>query len=303
MNLHLEQQGIVGKIFRGLSAVLLFMPFYDVFHFYAGCTFLPFGLDLPLLKLFRKKIVMMYAGSEVRLVEVERRRNEYAHLLRIDLNHPRYDKWKRIKMRWQGLWIDRIIAARNLRASVLTCIPEHKVVSDVWLNNTLDLSAHEPEFRTSDTPMLVHAPTYLGIKGTEYIEKVIEELREEGYHFTYKRLHDVPYLEAQRVYREEADIIVDQLLVGGFGNVAVEGMYYGKPVCCYLIDEVYDWYPDCPIVNASIDDLKEMLIWLIENPEERIRLGKMGRSFVEEHCDREKINEQLWALYEEVLGL
>ncbi len=76
-------------------------------------------------------------------------------------------------------------------------------------------------------------------------------------------------------------------------------MYYGKPVLCYLIDEVKEELcPDCPIVNANIDNIKEKLAWLIENPDERVRLGREGRAFVERHCDREKINQELWDRYQ-----
>ena len=56
--------------------------------------------------------------------------------------------------------------------------------------------------------------------------------------------------------------------------------------------------PDCPLVNAPIAKLKERLAWLIDHPEERVRLGKEGRRFVEKYCDREKINLNLWEVYE-----
>ena len=66
-------------------------------------------------------------------------------------------------------------------------------------------------------------------------------------------LEDRPHADVQRILRDEADIVLDQFLLGGFGSLAVEGMYYGKPVVGYLIESVRaEHYPDCPIVNATI---------------------------------------------------
>ena len=84
--------------------------------------------------------------------------------------------------------------------------------------------------------------------------------------------------------------------------MAFEGMYYGKPVVSYLIESVKEeHFPDCPVVNAHIGNLHEKLAWLIEHPEERIRLGKEGRAFVEKHLDLEEINKKLWEIYQETI--
>jgi glycosyltransferase involved in cell wall biosynthesis len=182
-------------------------------------------------------------------------------------------------------------------------IPEHKVERSIQLNNTVDTAAYTPEeYATKDVPVIVHAPTSPGFKGTKYIEAALDELKDEGHKFEYKKLHGVPNDEAHRIYREEADIIIDQVLAGGFGTLAIEGMYYGKPVCCYLLPELLEWYPDCPIVNTSVDNLKKELARLIERPDERVRLGREGRAFVEKHFSREKVNRQVWDMYREVMG-
>ena len=56
---------------------------------------------------------------------------------------------------------------------------------------------------------------------------------------------------------------------GRVGQLAVEGMYFGKPVCCYLTDSLKEQFPDCPIVSCTIDDLQEKLAWLIDLKENR----------------------------------
>jgi hypothetical protein len=302
-NLHLERRSMPGRLWAMLKLFFNCLGKYDVFHFYFAKTLLPFGLDLPILKLFRKRIVMTYCGTDIRLYEVETARNPYASLLPAGQFSPDADRRKKRRMRWEKLWVDRFTAVRNLYAHATRVIPPDKVERDLEINTTVDISAYEPqEYRTGAVPVVVHAPSSLAGKGTEYIEKAIESLRAEGRRFEYRKVHGVPNDEAHRIFREEADIIVDQVLAGGFGTLAVEAMYYGKPVCGYLLDEVLEWHPDCPVVNSNMDDLKDKLVELIEHPEERIRLGIAGRRFVEKHFSREKVNRGVWDLYHELLS-
>jgi hypothetical protein len=235
-------------------------------------------------------------------VEVERRRNPYSYLLRIAIDDPKYDKKKKRMMRWQNLWVDQFTAIRNLYANAVEVLPRNKVRNDFWINNVhLDFSVEVQDYVPKTPPVLIHAPSEVGIKGSKYVEDAIRALREEGYEFKYIRVEKLPNREAHRIYREEADIIIDQFLVGGLGNLACEGMFYGRPVCSYLIDEFFDWYPDCPIVNCTIENLKEKLAWLIENPEVRREIGRRGRAFIKKHCDPEKINQKVWEMYLEVM--
>jgi len=84
----------------------------------------------------------------------------------------------------------------------------------------------------------------------------------------------------------EADIAVDQLLVGWYGSFAVEMMALEKPVVCYIREEDLKFIPsemkeDLPVVHSTKDDLFEKLIMLIENSKLRKELGEKGRNFVE----------------------
>lgn len=299
--LNIHAYGIVGKILITLAHFWLCFVKYDLFHFDFGNSLLPLNLDLPLLKLFRKKILMTYYGSDIRLMVVEKQRNPYYERLAFDSNHPKRDKWKKLKLYWHKLWIDRFFAIRELYEWAVTVLPPERVIEDVWVVTQIDASAYMPTYETKPIPTLVHAPTNPRVKGSEYVEQAIQTLRDEGYQFEYRRLEKVPNAEAQRIYREDADIIVDEFFCGSFGILAVEGMYYGKPVCSFIMDDVLKRIPDCPIVNCTIDNVKEKLAWLIEHPEERVRIGKAGRAFVEKHCDGEKINQQVWQVYHDLM--
>ncbi len=285
-----------------MGVLLLCIGKYDIFNFYFGTSLLQFNLDLPILRLLGKKIVMVYCGSDIRLVEVEKERNPYWHLLKTSLVHPRLDGRKKRMMLWHNLWVDRVIAIRDVYANAARIISKEKIIKDLWVNNTFDLDAYCPqEYHTATVPLIVHAPTEPEIKGTRYIENAIDALRQVGHKFEYRRVQGLTHAEAEHILRNEADIVVDQFLIGAPGQLVFEAMYFGKPVVTYLIPSIKDeFHPDIPIVSATIDNLTEKLAWLIQHPEERERIGREGRRFVEKYCNREEINRRLWSVYEEL---
>lgn len=271
---------------------------YDIFHFYYGRSLLPLNLDLPVLRLFGKKLVMTFCGSDVRRHEVEALRNPWQRLIETGPEGPGQDGRKRLMLRWQGLWIQRFTAVRNTYANVKDILPAERIVREPWLNNVnLDVYRSVREYEPGDVPVIVHAPTNPEVKGTRYVERAVENLRLAGRTFRYLRLENIPRGEVRRVLREEADIVVDQLLVGAFGTLSCEAMLYGKPVCCHIVPDILERYPDCPIVPADVDSLEETLARLLDDPQERVALGRAGQRFVAGHCDPEAINRGVWAMY------
>ena len=53
--------------FKRLRFLLSMFRKYNVFHFYFGSTLLPYNLDAPFYKLFGKKVVMEYLGTDIDL--------------------------------------------------------------------------------------------------------------------------------------------------------------------------------------------------------------------------------------------
>lgn len=293
-DLKLSQYHVFQRLFITFKLFCQCLKSYDLFHFYLGKSFFIWNLDLPVLKLFGKKMVMTYCGSDIRLFkDVELKRNPYAGRLNYQTNSQRFDNLKKTRMWWHNLWIDKFFAIRSNYANACIVIPKEKVVKDIYINNTMDIHKRRPRFRTHDTPLIVHAPHKPEIKGTVYVEKAIDELRREGLSFHYRRIQNTPNDEAQRIYHEEADIIVDQLYIGSFGSLAVEGMYYGLPVCCYLMEDIVQFTADCPIVNTSIETIKEVLRDLILSPEKRLEIGRKGRAYVEKYFDRQMVGDKV----------
>jgi glycosyltransferase involved in cell wall biosynthesis len=104
-----------------------------------------------------------------------------------------------------------------------------------------------------------------------------------------------------RVY-SEADVVLDQFILGSGGTTLFEAMSCEVPVMIYL----NEWNMKCfgempPIVNVrTVDEICEAMVSL-RDPSLRKRIGKKERQFVLKHNRPEVVGDQLMKLYKEVL--
>lgn len=321
----------------------IYVPFYffwkcvfnfDLFHFYFGKSLLMFNLDLPILRLFGKKIIMTYCGSEVRLVgKVESKRNPYVKHIQFSTSSttkkiwssnffiiqwikwvflfqydiPKYDTRKQIMMWWQNLFVHKFFAYRDLYASALTVIPKEKVIKDVFINNIGIASSEELKFEESkqnEKVVIVHAPTNQLVKGTKFVESVLDKLKSEGIDFEYIQIYRMPHEEVMDILKHKADIVIDQMLLGSFASLSIEAMSFGKPVICYLMDKIEaDFNGELAIYNCNIDNLYEKLKELIKNRELRIKLGQKGISFIQKYYNKNEIVDNTIQLYQSLVSI
>ena len=67
----------------------------------------------------------------------------------------------------------------------------------------------------------MHAPTARAIKGTHHVLAALDALRAEGVDFDLELVEGRTQAEAREVYAR-ADLVVDQLMLGWYGGLAVE---------------------------------------------------------------------------------
>ena len=100
----------------------------------------------------------------------------------------------------------------------------------------------------------------------------------------------------------QADLVVDQLLTGWYGALAVEAMALGKPVLCYLREEdlkrFVPFHEQIPIVRTTKETLAQDLDGLLRSPSRRDELGEAGRQFVAKWHDPLKIARQTIEAYQ-----
>lgn len=290
LNLHLESGifRIAWKVFRNFLEVV---RKYDVIHFHFGKTLLPYHIDLPILKLLGKKMVMNYWGSEVRLRSIARMNNPY-----YDMAEHIGDDAKKVKsIKKVARYIKvAIVADYELESYVAPFFGKVAIVPQALKVTQFETSFPRPE---KSVPLLLHAPSRKSLKGTDLIEKVIAHLKRR-YRFDFLLVNGVKNEELREILKR-ADIVIDQLLLGAYGIASIEAMASGKPVLCYIRDDLISKYPeDLPIVNANPDTIEEKIEMLLINPHMRRIIGEQSRRFVEKHHDSKVVAKRLIELYE-----
>jgi glycosyltransferase involved in cell wall biosynthesis len=287
---HIRHGGIIFANIKKLCFFIHALILYNVFHFHFGVTLIYNYLDLPILKFFRKKIVMHFWGDDVRRSEISEANNKYYKLA----GYIKDDKKVSDKLRKLSKYVDTVIIPNyELLEHVKNYFNDVKIIRQAI--NISDYSPKYPEPETC-TPFIVHAPSDKDIKGTKFIVKAINRLRDK-YIFKFKLVHGISHDEAERIY-QSADIIIDQLILGEYGLVSIEAMAFGKPVVCFIRDDIRSLYKDLPIVSATPENIEEKIEWLLKNPQARTELGRAGRSFVEANHDSRTIAKQLIEIYD-----
>lgn len=312
------------------------MRSYDIIHFNFGMTFMPWYYpeekyigrrlprfvyealdaykrledmcDLPLLKRAGKGIVVTYQGDDARQGDFCRTHFEISPVGEVDAAYynPASDEDKRRRIARFDKYADRIYAVNPDLLHVLPPRAEFLPYANV------DPSQWTPPEPSSggrrERLTVLHAPTHRGVKGTEYILKAVELLRaRDRLDFEFVLVEGLPHSEVRRLY-ERADLLVDQLLCGWYGGLAVELMALAKPVVCYVREGDLKFIPaemrrDLPLINATPASVYEVLKeWLTTRREELPAVGARGRAFVERWHDPLKIAARLKSDYEAILA-
>ncbi|MGI9328481.1 MAG: glycosyltransferase [Pseudomonadales bacterium] len=272
---------------------------FDVFHFYFRPLFFdhrqahyPMGLDLLLLRLLNKKLIMNFRGSEVRLHSQFKSRSPFNY---VDENPDELvEKFPE--------------ASQRKLISLTSSLCHHVIVPDPELQSyvpnatvvprSIDLRQWAPSpMAAKDRPLVVHAPSRRAVKGTDSILAAVEQLQQEGLNFDFKLVEGLTNAQARELYRD-SDIIIDQLRIGWYGVLAVEGMALQKAVISYVRDDLAHHLGDQPpIAIANPESIKPVLMRLINSQDERSRLAERGRRYCEATHDAKIVAEQLIEIY------
>lgn len=159
---------------------------------------------------------------------------------------------------------------------------------------SVDPRAWKPVPSSTGRPsVVVHAPTDRAVKGTEHIVRAVEQLRADGLEIELVLVEGVTHAEARRAL-ERADVVVDQLLTGWYGGIAVEAMALAKPVLAHLEPDDVARVPaklaeELPIVPTTPETVESVLRDLLANRERLETAGRAAREFVERWHDPRRV--------------
>jgi hypothetical protein len=280
-----------GRVWRALviglkpALFLWALGAHDVFIFSHNMSFLRF-YDLPLLKLFGKKIVYQFHGSDGRPRYLD------AYFLHNDpAPNPGWlarqtRKQKRIiNIGPLGHFHERPFV-QWLRVGLLSCpLPLPQRI--------------EPAPAAPDRPVrILHCPSTPAGKGTAIIRELIEDIRS---------CRSVEYIEVigrpNAVVQDElrrCDFVIDQVYADyAMAGFATEAAWFAKPAVVggLAVDSWQRELPDPahrpPGLFCYPDQMRQAVLRMIDDAAFRLDLGRRARDFVEAHWTPEQVAEKI----------
>lgn len=262
IRLYLDKVPSVKKQFlKALWAFLRLRRKYDVFHFNYGTSLVHFPhknwakmFDLPWYPK-KAKLFVTYNGCDARqkYKTMERRTVAACHDAECyggRCNSGEEDRLRREGIEKMALYTEHMFA---LNPDLLHFLPKEKSSFLPYTVSSFDLPLCLPTFEGK--LKVVHAPTNRAIKGSGIILPALERLvAKYPKEIEVILVEGLPYEKALQIYRQ-ADLIIDQMLLGWYGAFAVEAMLMGKPVVVYIESDDLHFVP-----KAMSKDLLETVI-------------------------------------------
>lgn len=295
--LNLENAGALAKLVKLAAAFLSLRNKYDVFHFNAGSSLihsLSYCLNHLELPLYPKeaKLFVTYNGCDAR--------QKYPTIERTDVapchdqncyggqcNSGRLDERRRLGIDKMSRFARHMWA---LNPDLLHFLPTGKA-------SFLPYSIAIPEAMPISNQMngrlrIVHAPTNREAKGSQYILAALERLAiSHPGTFEIRLVETLPHAEALKIYRG-ADLVLDQVLIGWYGGLAVEAMHLGRPVVARIAKEDLRFIPDQmardvleTVIQADNDSIYQVLVECIEDRAKLRRHAEASSEYVRKWHD------------------
>jgi hypothetical protein len=264
---------------------------YDIFHFYYGKSVTDHDEDFRYIKDRNKIRLMHFWGNDVRTESIAVERNPYIRLSNHFLSESHIHK----KLQRISKYMDACIVQDFEVVPYVLKYFERIYV----LPLAIDLSNITPvPPEATNEPLLIHAPTLPDFKGTEMIEQSLTRLQNRGYRFRYERIQGLSNNKVFDLYAK-ADIILDQILCGSYGILAVEAMAFGKPVISFIRRDLRQSFDDrLPILSANPATIYQKTKRLLKALSQWKQYGLQGRKYVERIHDVNKVAWSLSWIYE-----
>jgi len=272
IRLHLEEvPTLFGKLARLAATFFQIRGRYDIFHFNFGHSLISFPSPAKerLPALFKHAdhrdlpfyprtagLFVTYQGCDARqkYPTMERTRigpchdrNCYGGLC----DSGRLDKYRRHGISQMARYVEHMWA---LNPDLLYFLPREKSsFLPYTISGWSDLPMRPPQLRQK--LRIVHAPTNREAKGSDMILASLKSV--DSAHpgvIEIQLVENVSREQALKALRE-ADLVVDQILVGWYGGVAVEAMKMAKPVIARVATEDLQFIP-----RQMAEDIQQTII-------------------------------------------
>lgn len=277
---------------------------FDVYHFNWFLSFLPDQLDVEYLRRSGSAVYFHFRGCFI----LTKLAPEFAAQ-----GKSVADACRACKSRgWRQEYFRRFQRGAREASRVFVSTPNlcHCSPAFEYLPLSLDaetsaLAPARAAETSDDKPIIVmHAPSSSAmesVKGTKHVVAAIQLLQSEGINVQLVMVQNMPRRQAIQKFGE-ADIFVEQLTLGSYGNTAIEAMAQGVPVISSHHPDHAHLAPGCPVVHADPITIVDRLRELLSDANARSDLGRRCAEFVREFHSSRNVAAHVNRLYLEDLG-
>lgn len=289
-----------GRLFHKVKTFLSIRKKYDIFHFNYGSSF----FNMPHLgKLFincelpfypkKAKLFVTYNGCDARQKYPTMQRCAIAAChdkgcYRGVCNSGELDEQRRAGIRKMSKHVTHMWA---LNPDLLHFLPKEKAS---FLPYTICFPSQQafPILRSKKLK-IVHAPTNPEVKGSSHILRAIKNLKAKyGECFEFVTVDKIiPHAALMALY-QQADLVIDQVLIGWYGAAAVEAMMMGKPVIARINPDDLHFIPPGmardvqeALIHADPFSIEQVLERCIQDKEFLLNKAAAGLEYVHKWHD------------------
>jgi hypothetical protein len=257
---------------------------YDIFLFSYGISLLRYNIDMPLLKLFKKRIISNLShGSDMTPAYLDGALlNELGEMPSV-ASQVRMVKAQKRCISIIERYADLIIGS-PLSSSYFSSKPFIDIIRIGRLCQAQHFNFPKKNSDNNKKIRIIHVPSHAQGKGTSFIRQVIEKLSNNYNDFEYFELSGLTNKEVL-VELASADLLIDQvysdLPLSGLG---MEAFVCGVPVLIsgYGLDDLKQRYPEevfPPIFSCLPETLESSLEYLLLNRSFLVELGARSKEF------------------------
>lgn len=267
---------------------------FDAFIFLFAQTLTDSSFELKLLKLFKKRLIFVYLGSDARPPYMDGGRFPEGTPLpdTVLLRKLTQDKKKLIKR--QESFADYVV-----NSPFCGQFQEKSYVN--WFAMGVPFDAHDQQAETPDLPStlhrsvrILHSPSSAAVKGTQRILTILDQLKRKGLNFELVLLQG---MSNDQVIEEikRCDFVIDQLFADTpMAVFATEAALFGKPAVVggYAANsgkQLFASYGKPPSLFVSPNEMADAIEKLIVDSSFREQLGREAASFVKQHWNTTEV--------------
>ncbi|MDW8302108.1 MAG: hypothetical protein RML38_06560 [Bacteroidia bacterium] len=258
---------------------------YDILYFISGETLLTRKLmawELRWHKKLGKKIIMHFVGSDLRSeIYVQHKNAHIQEYLEGTLENmpPKQTEWQKKLCRLAMQYADLILVSTPDLIEFFDTKEKVKyfpVMLDVEdVENQIKHIMPE-KYPQRDKIRIVHSPSNISLKGTDYINAVMKKICAKNSEIEYINGADPSYkntthrlcgLTRYSLFEllQKSDILIDQIVIGWYGLQSIEAIYCQNEVIAWIEPELRAYLPsDAPFYICE-QSLEKSIMEAIEN--------------------------------------